>query len=106
MSDVTVEQARIAAKVLLAFDKQLGYTGHYTAIDVAAQADGIEREQAEKAKRDKRIEEIGEDIFIAAVPMADWDTAHPATKIPWLTAATRLLDRYPSLLNKVPRSDA
>jgi hypothetical protein len=98
--EVTVERVRTAAGVVRQlFDE--GYLSRHLVLNEVAiyeVADRLEREQAEKAKRDKRVEELARELHDVSFPSRT--SMDPYFAPLWEQAASALLDRYPSLLDE------
>lgn len=99
MSEVTAEQARAASEVLRALQHppNVWTQGDSESMGRSARilddiAKRMEREQAEKAKRDKRIEELAGKMRLAAIEGAAGEH--------WESAARWLIKAHPSLLDE------
>jgi len=96
--DVTPAEARAAARVLRRLNEH-EFTGGdriehgvWAPGGLDAYADRIEATQAEKAKRDKRVEELAGELRQIGRELPRLVT--------WEDTAAFLLDRYPSLLDE------
>ncbi len=107
MSELTPEQVRAAADVVtIVADLKYPYTAKEDGADqiaVSAQtlrnyADAIEREQAEKAKRDKRVGELAEAMYASYSPRWHDNWEYCSTQENWRNVARLILDRHPYLL--------
>lgn len=103
MSEVTAEQARAAAEVLrvFQFSPNVWTQGESETMGRSARilddiANRMEREQAEKAKRDKLVEELAEELCM----VIGWASWADSSREGYRRAARHLLDRYPSLLDE------
>jgi len=96
MSQVTAEQARAAAEVIRKLNRMPTYHEEcaWSPNALENHAAYLEREQAEKARGDKRVEELAAEVLAAERDpnslFATWERR----------VAVFLLDRYPSLLNE------
>lgn len=105
MIDLTPERIRDAAEVLRAygaFKRPNGVDEDHNRLCWPAEylddwADRLEREQDVEAKRDKRIEELAQELFYLRYNDREWFYAQRVT---WQETARALLDRYPSLLDE------
>lgn len=105
MSGVTAEQARAAAEVLRVFQftPNVWTQGESETMGRSARilddiAKRMEREQAEKAKRDKRVDRLSDDAIESIWPGIDFP---PVREMSAVKSTVRyLLDRYPSLLDE------
>lgn len=105
MSEVTAEQAYAAADIVESLWRARGAVMAdkcaFNAEQLRAVAENLDREQAEKAKRDKRIEELAQFVCDSQPDGAfssDWN--HTQFRRDWIFLTSALLDRYPSLLDE------
>jgi hypothetical protein len=101
MAEPTPDEVRGAAQVLRLLDESLGINGGlWGSRTLEARADVLEQAQAERAKREARVEELAEelcDVGHGALGLACWqDTIY---RDGWRELASFLADRYPALLD-------
>lgn len=104
MSDLTPERIRDVAEVLEALtDGPASVAPQYISWSPSVlrkRADRLEREQAAKAKREQRIDELAHEVFAAhygvsaQTAAANWGNANADS---WRRVASALIDRYPAL---------
>lgn len=104
MSELTPERIRDAAEVLRQLDSgHAVYRTEYswTPSQLDRKAAILEREQAEEAKREKRIKELAEEIRVVArrgpLNCLAYVGVNRDTNYAWDDLARALLDRYPAL---------
>lgn len=110
MNAPTAEQARAAAETLTAYATKwlVGGTNlrpegcRLSADELLLYANRVDKEQAEKAKRDKRIEEIAELLFVADgnLGLIRWSECESGSREDYIKMATAMIDCYPSLLDE------
>lgn len=96
-TELTPGRIRDAAEVLQAWA-----TGGYTRTvrELREYADKLERAEADKARREQRIEEIALEAFAAhygvsvEIAVGNWTNANRSN---WCNVARVLIDRYPAL---------
>lgn len=113
-SQVTPERAMDAAEVLCAFavsehsnkpDAMPARCWHVSPDDLTKWAGELARQEDEKAKREKQIEELAAELYAMAGGQTlwlRWDEQWQMIKSHWRNVARELAGRYPSILQDSP----
>lgn len=100
MSELTPERVRDAAEVLRQLADPMEPPRSWMSHQLDARANTIERDLAAEAKREKRIQDLGREIYDADARNNGYRfDSYPYVHPVYDGIARTLLDRYPSLMN-------